>query len=175
MPGSVEAWPASQTTSKRASGQAVFSFQAASIGVTTSKRPCTIQPGMPRIFSISPSNQPSFSKKPRLAKKWHSIRAKAMAKSISLNLAGLASGPRIEMVSPSHWLQAAAGVTITFALYVLINGAMVMGLAPVVGVPMPLLSSGGTVMLTVMVGFGLVLSVGVHRYSEVTSGRGQLI
>ena len=34
----------------------------------------------------------------------------------------------------------AAGVTATFALYVLINGAMVMGLAPVVGVPMPLLS-----------------------------------
>jgi hypothetical protein len=51
---------------------------------------------------------------------------------------------------------AAAGVTSTFALYVMINGAMVMGLAPVVGVPMPMLSYGGTVMLTVMVGFGLV-------------------
>jgi len=66
-------------------------------------------------------------------------------------------------------------VTATFALYVLINGAMVMGLAPVVGVPMPLLSYGGTVMLTVMVGFGLVQSVRVHRYSEVTSGRGALM
>ena len=69
----------------------------------------------------------------------------------------------------------AAGVTITFALCVLINGAMVMGLAPVVGVPMPLLSYGGTVMLTVMVGFGLVLAVRVHRYSEVTSGKGSLM
>jgi hypothetical protein len=63
-------------------------------------------------------------------------------------------------------------VTATFALYVLINGAMVMGLAPVVGVPMPLLSYGGTVMMTVMVGFGLIQSVRVHRYSEV--GRGML-
>ena len=70
---------------------------------------------------------------------------------------------------------AAAGVTATFAFYVLINGAMVMGLAPVVGVPMPLLSYGGTVMLTVMIGFGLVQSVRVHRYSEVTSGKGALV
>jgi rod shape determining protein RodA len=70
---------------------------------------------------------------------------------------------------------AAAGVTATFALYVLINGAMVMGLAPVVGVPMPMLSYGGTVMLTVMVGFGLVQAVRVHRYTEVTSGKGSLM
>jgi rod shape determining protein RodA len=65
---------------------------------------------------------------------------------------------------------AAAGVTITFALCVLINGAMVMGLAPVVGVPMPLLSFGGTVMITMMAGFALVLSVRVHRYSEIARG-----
>ena len=70
---------------------------------------------------------------------------------------------------------AAAGTTATFALYVLINGAMVMGLAPVVGVPMPMLSYGGTVMLTVMIGFGLVQAVRVHRYSEVTSGKGALM
>ncbi len=66
-------------------------------------------------------------------------------------------------------------MTATFALYVLINGAMVMGLAPVVGVPMPLLSYGGTVMMTVMIGFGLVQAVRVHRYSEVTCGRGSLL
>ena len=68
-----------------------------------------------------------------------------------------------------------AGVTSTFALYVLINGAMVMGMAPVVGVPMPLLSYGGSVMLTVMVGFGLVQSVRVHRYTEVTASKSSLI
>jgi rod shape determining protein RodA len=83
---------------------------------------------------------------------------------------------RTAYVSHSHFGRlAAAGVTVTFALYVLINGSMVMGLAPVVGVPMPLLSYGGTVMLTVMVGFGLVQAVRVHRYSEVTSGKGTLL
>jgi rod shape determining protein RodA len=83
---------------------------------------------------------------------------------------------RTAYLSHSHFGRlASAGVTATFALYVLINGSMVMGLAPVVGVPMPLLSYGGTVMLTVMVGFGLVMAVRVHRYSEVTSGKGSLV
>jgi rod shape determining protein RodA len=83
---------------------------------------------------------------------------------------------RTAYISHSHFGRlAAAGVTATFALYVLINGSMVMGLAPVVGVPMPLLSYGGTVMLTVMVGFGLVMAVRVHRYAEITSGKGSLL
>ncbi len=83
---------------------------------------------------------------------------------------------RIASISHSHFGRlAAAGTTATFALYVLINGAMVMGLAPVVGVPMPMLSYGGTVMLTVMIGFGLVQAVRVHRYTEVTSGKGSLM
>jgi rod shape determining protein RodA len=78
---------------------------------------------------------------------------------------------RTAAIAHSHFGRlAAAGVTTTFALCVLINGAMVMGLAPVVGVPMPLLSFGGTVMITMMLGFALVLSVRVHRYSEVTRG-----
>ncbi|HET6970760.1 MAG TPA: rod shape-determining protein RodA [Phenylobacterium sp.] len=83
---------------------------------------------------------------------------------------------RTAYLSHSHFGRlAAAGVTATFALYVMINGAMVMGLAPVVGVPMPMLSYGGTVMVTVMVGFGLVQSVRVHRYAEVTSGKGSFV
>ncbi|WP_395672136.1 rod shape-determining protein RodA [Phenylobacterium sp.] len=83
---------------------------------------------------------------------------------------------RTAYLSHSHYGRlAAAGLTATFTLYVLINGAMVMGLAPVVGVPMPMLSYGGTVMLTVMIGFGLVMSVRVHRYSEITSGKGSLL
>jgi rod shape determining protein RodA len=83
---------------------------------------------------------------------------------------------RIASISHSHFGRlAAAGTTATFALYVLINGAMVMGLAPVVGVPMPMLSYGGTVMLTVMIGFGLVQAVRVHRYAEVTGGKGALL
>jgi rod shape determining protein RodA len=80
---------------------------------------------------------------------------------------------RIASLSHSHFGRlATAGVTATFALYVLINGAMVMGLAPVVGVPMPLMSNGGTVMLTVMIGFGLIMSTRVHRYVELPKGNG---
>ena len=83
---------------------------------------------------------------------------------------------RTSSIAHSHFGRlAAAGVTATFALYVLINGGMVMGLAPVVGVPMPLLSYGGTVMATVMIGFGLVQAVRVHRYDEVTSGKGAFL
>lgn len=59
------------------------------------------------------------------------------------------------------------GLTVTFALYVFINLAMVMGLAPVVGVPLPLISYGGTVILAVMFGFGLILSAQLHRQSEL--------
>ena len=83
---------------------------------------------------------------------------------------------RIAAISHSHFGRlSAAGVTATFAFYMLINAAMVMGLAPVVGVPMPLMSYGGTEMVTVMVGFGLVQAVKVHRYSEITSGKGSLL
>ena len=83
---------------------------------------------------------------------------------------------RMASITHSHFGRlSAAGVTATFALCVMINGAMVMGLAPVVGVPMPLLSYGGTVMITMMVGFALVLSVRVHRYSEVTRGGGAIL
>ncbi|MEL6687757.1 MAG: rod shape-determining protein RodA [Pseudomonadota bacterium] len=54
------------------------------------------------------------------------------------------------------------GLTTTFALYVFINLGMVMGLLPVVGVPLPLVSYGGNVILAVMGGFGLMLSAHVH-------------
>ena len=80
---------------------------------------------------------------------------------------------RIASLSHSHFGRLGTlGVTATFALYVLINGAMVMGLAPVVGVPMPLLSYGGSTMMTVMIGFGLILSTHVHRYVELPKGQG---
>jgi len=61
------------------------------------------------------------------------------------------------------------GITSTFFLYVFINIAMVMGLVPVVGVPLPLISYGGTAMLTLLFGFGLVMSVYIHR--DVIIGR----
>lgn len=62
----------------------------------------------------------------------------------------------------------AIGLTTNLFLYVFINIAMVMGLIPVVGVPLPLISYGGTAMLTVMVSLGLVISVYVHRDTYIS-------
>ena len=59
------------------------------------------------------------------------------------------------------------GLTTTFTLYIFINLGMVMGLAPVVGVPLPLISYGGTVILAVMGGFGLILSAHLYRGVEL--------
>ena len=61
----------------------------------------------------------------------------------------------------------ALGITTNFFFYVFINIAMVMGLIPVVGVPLPLISYGGTAMLTVMFGMGLLMSVYVHRDTRI--------
>lgn len=55
------------------------------------------------------------------------------------------------------------GVAATFFLYFAVNMAMVMGLAPVVGVPLPLVSFGGSAMLVLMFAFGLVQSAHIHR------------
>ena len=57
----------------------------------------------------------------------------------------------------------AIGLTANLFFYVFINTAMVMGLIPVVGIPLPLISYGGTAMMTVLVGFGLLMSVYIHR------------
>lgn len=62
----------------------------------------------------------------------------------------------------------AMGLTINFSLYVFINIGMVMGLLPVVGAPLPLVSYGGTSMLAVLVGFGLMLSCNIHRDSKLS-------
>ncbi|WP_375264639.1 rod shape-determining protein RodA [Planktotalea sp.] len=55
------------------------------------------------------------------------------------------------------------GVAATFFLFFAVNMSMVMGLAPVVGVPLPLVSYGGSAMLILLLGFGLVQSAHVHR------------
>jgi rod shape determining protein RodA len=55
------------------------------------------------------------------------------------------------------------GVAANFFFYIAVNLSMVMGLAPVVGVPLPLLSYGGSAMMVLLVGFGLVQSAHVHR------------
>jgi rod shape determining protein RodA len=80
----------------------------------------------------------------------------------------IAYGIRIAMASRSQFGRLlAAGITLNVFFYIMINASMVMGLIPVVGIPMPLISYGGTAMLTVMVGFGLLMSVHVHRQVEI--------
>ncbi|MEY3730130.1 MAG: rod shape-determining protein RodA [Pseudomonadota bacterium] len=61
----------------------------------------------------------------------------------------------------------AIGLGTNFFLYVFVNVAMVTGAIPVGGVPLPLISHGGSAMLTVMIGFGLLLSAYVHRDAEL--------
>ncbi|HWD26203.1 MAG TPA: rod shape-determining protein RodA [Rhizomicrobium sp.] len=69
----------------------------------------------------------------------------------------------------------AMGLTLNFFFYIMINASMVMGLIPVVGIPMPLVSYGGSAMFSVMWGFGLLMSVHVHRQVEIPRHSGGII
>jgi rod shape determining protein RodA len=57
----------------------------------------------------------------------------------------------------------AGSISLTFFVYVFVNTGMVTGLLPVVGVPLPLISYGGTSMVTLMLGFGILMSIHTHR------------
>ncbi|MDP2561252.1 rod shape-determining protein RodA [Psychrobium sp. 1_MG-2023] len=57
----------------------------------------------------------------------------------------------------------AGAITLTFFVYVFVNIGMVSGLLPVVGVPLPLISYGGTSMISLMIGFGIIMSIHTHR------------
>ncbi|MDA8051408.1 MAG: rod shape-determining protein RodA [Rhodospirillales bacterium] len=65
----------------------------------------------------------------------------------------------------------AFGLGMNFFLYVFVNLAMVMGLIPVGGVPLPLVSYGGSALLTTMAAFGILLSVHLHRDADFTPKR----
>jgi len=85
-------------------------------------------------------------------------------------------GVQIAMSARSQFARLLAmGVTLNFFFYIMINAAMVMGLIPVVGIPMPLLSYGGSAMLTVMFGFGLLMSAHIHRQVEIPRHSGGII
>jgi len=77
-------------------------------------------------------------------------------------------GVQVAMSSRSQFGRLTAmSLILNFFFYIMINASMVMGLIPVVGIPMPLISYGGTAMLTVMFGFGLLMSCHVHRQVEI--------
>ena len=68
----------------------------------------------------------------------------------------------------------AFGIATNFFLYAFVNIAMVMGAIPVGGVPLPLVSHGGSAMITAMLGFGILMSVYVHRNVEFNERREEL-
>ena len=68
----------------------------------------------------------------------------------------------------------AMGISMNFFMYVFVNVAMVMGAIPVGGVPLPLVSYGGSAMIMVMLGFGVLMSVHVHRDVEFDQDRDKL-
>ena len=83
---------------------------------------------------------------------------------IGLYMLLVAYGFFIALQSRSHFGRLVAlGLTATFFLYCFTNIAMVTGLIPVVGLPLPLVSYGGTAMLTLMFSFGIIMGVYVHR------------
>lgn len=76
----------------------------------------------------------------------------------------VARGLYIAMQAPDTYSRLLAGsISLTFFVYVFVNTAMVTGLLPVVGVPLPLVSFGGTSMVTLMAGFGILMSIHSHR------------
>lgn len=80
-------------------------------------------------------------------------------------------GVFIALNSKSHYGRlVATGVISIFFTHVFVNTGMVMGLLPVVGVPLPLLTYGGTIMMTILCGFGLILNVHIHRNVAIKDG-----
>ncbi len=83
---------------------------------------------------------------------------------VSLYIFILAYGVAISLRARSQFGRLVGmGVIVTFFLYIFINIAMVTGLIPVVGVPLPLVSYGGTALLSLLFSFGLLISVYIHR------------
>ncbi len=83
---------------------------------------------------------------------------------LSLYLYIVARGLMIAYQAQSTFSRLLAGsLVLTFMVYVVVNIGMVSGLLPVVGVPLPLVSYGGTSMVTLMVAFGILMSIQTHR------------
>lgn len=81
-----------------------------------------------------------------------------------LYLAIVARGLRIAEQAPSMFARLMAGtISMNFFTYIFVNMGMVSGILPVVGVPLPLMSYGGTAMVTLMIGFGMLMSMATHR------------
>ncbi|MCH7829186.1 MAG: rod shape-determining protein RodA [Proteobacteria bacterium] len=83
---------------------------------------------------------------------------------LALYMFVIGRGLYIAAQAPDTYSRLLAGtISLTFFVYVFVNTAMVTGLVPVVGVPLPLVSFGGTSMVTLMAGFGILMSIHSHR------------
>ena len=81
-----------------------------------------------------------------------------------LYLAVVARGLKIAEHAPSMFARLMAGtISLNFFTYVFVNMGMVSGILPVVGVPLPFMSYGGTALVTLMIGFGMLMSLATHR------------
>jgi rod shape determining protein RodA len=79
-------------------------------------------------------------------------------------LAVIARGLKIAEHAPTMFARLMAStISLNFFTYIFVNMGMVSGILPVVGVPLPLMSYGGTAMLTLMIGFGMLMSMATHR------------
>ena len=83
---------------------------------------------------------------------------------LALYMFVIGRGLYIATQAPDTYSRLLAGsISLTFLVYVFVNTAMVTGLIPVVGVPLPLVSAGGTSMVTLMAGFGILMSIQTNR------------
>jgi rod shape determining protein RodA len=83
---------------------------------------------------------------------------------LALYLLIIARGLIIAVQAQDSFARLLAGsITLTFFVYVFVNIGMVTGLLPVVGVPLPMVSYGGTSIVTLMAGFGILMSIRTHR------------
>ena len=90
---------------------------------------------------------------------------------VGLYSAILIHGTMIALAARSQFGRlVASGIMVAFWVYAFINIAMVTGLIPVVGEPLPLVSYGGTALMALMISFGLVINVSVHRNAQVRAG-----
>ncbi len=85
-----------------------------------------------------------------------------------LFIAVIARGLYIALCAPDHFTRLLAGsLILSFSLYIFVNIGMVSGLLPVVGVPLPLISYGGTALVTLMASFGMLMAIHTHPKKPV--------
>ncbi|MCB1866601.1 MAG: rod shape-determining protein RodA [Chromatiales bacterium] len=83
---------------------------------------------------------------------------------LALYMAIIARGLYIATRAQDSYTRLLAGaLVLSFSVYVIVNTGMVSGLLPVVGIPLPLVSYGGTSVVTLLIGFGILMSIHTHR------------